>query len=318
MASLCRQWAMLCEGGIPVRQALGHLAMPGTPLRIRRAVRQLSDAVNDGDSLSQAIAEHPRTFPPYFGAMLRIGEQTGTLEAVIGRLAAHFEDLLDLQRKFLRQCAYPFAVLIGIVIGIPIVVAIVSAATIGSPDLTWHILWILYYGLRPFVLAACAVSFLGHVAPLKRYVRTFLLRLWPVGSLVRRWELARFHGAMELLMEVGYAPHRALALAAGALELRPMRRDFEAAIARLQNRITLTEALRGCKWLMKADAAQIEVGEASGRLDETFGFLARQHRLHVMHVTRAVVIVLEGVLIMMLSLSTLFDVSFLLRLGRFP
>lgn len=301
-ARFCRQWAIALDGGIPVRQSLALIAAPGTPWKIRRAAQCLEASTQDGATLSQAIQEHPRTFPSYFGTMLCLGERAGRLEGVVERLADHYEVLLDLHRLFVQQCAYPFAVFLGIMIGVPILKSILSTLVMDNSHLLTTILWILYYGLRPLVVAAAVNAFVGHVTPLRRFVLTILLHIWPFGLIIRRRQLARFYWALDLLTAVGYPLYPAVVLASQTVEAKPMAKSLRAAAEGLRNNRTLAESLATATWLPKRDRAYIEIGEVSGRLTEMFQALARQRSEESLTWMRNGFLLVEGLLILNMGL----------------
>ncbi len=87
MARFGNSAALLIHGGIPIAQALeiiGH--MVGNVL-YRDAIHDIAEDVRQGSLLSQGIAQHPEFFPPLVSQMIAVGESTGKVEEMFGRLA---------------------------------------------------------------------------------------------------------------------------------------------------------------------------------------------------------------------------------------
>lgn len=115
MATFTQQLANLLKAGMPLTMALqsmSSLSSKGIPGEVPR---QLKQDVTEGRSLSDAMAKQPDVFPPIVVNMVRAGEQSGALEEVLRRQAAHFERFADVQAKFKSAMVYPLVVcLVGV------------------------------------------------------------------------------------------------------------------------------------------------------------------------------------------------------------
>ncbi len=67
----------------------------------------ISDAVNQGESLSDALAPTGDYFPTIFREMAEVGEQTGHLDSVFAQLADHYEAQVKMRRTFYAAIAWP-------------------------------------------------------------------------------------------------------------------------------------------------------------------------------------------------------------------
>lgn len=96
MARLSNAAELLIRGGIPIAQTLeviGH--MVGNVL-YRDITHDVSEAVRRGELLSQALAKYPEYFPTIVTQMVAVGEKTGKLEQMFGRLSAFYARETDI------------------------------------------------------------------------------------------------------------------------------------------------------------------------------------------------------------------------------
>jgi len=107
LATFTQQVANLLHAGMPLTAALNsmtHLDSKGIPPEV---ARQLKQDVTEGKSLSDAMGRQPLIFSDMYVNMVKAGEQSGALEEVLRRLAAHFERFAEVQSKFKSALIYP-------------------------------------------------------------------------------------------------------------------------------------------------------------------------------------------------------------------
>ncbi len=108
--SLYRQLASMLGAGLPLLRALEAAAGQAVgPLR--EAGHDLAARVNAGETLSAALAANGRIFPPLHARMVRVAEESGNLDVVLGRLAAAEEEEAEFGQRFRSAATYPAVVL---------------------------------------------------------------------------------------------------------------------------------------------------------------------------------------------------------------
>ena len=119
LATFTTQLANLLNSGMPLTVALGsmmHLQTKGIPAEVSRDLKQ---EVTEGRGLSDAMSRQPRIFSDLYVNMVRAGESSGALVAVLRRMATHFQQFADVQAKFKSAMIYPVMVIcvgIGLII----------------------------------------------------------------------------------------------------------------------------------------------------------------------------------------------------------
>ena len=104
--------ADLLEAGMTLGEALGCLANQGEEDSAQRAVcKDLTSRIVNGESFSDAVAHHPKTFQPLYANMIRAGETSGAMVDVLRRLVEHYERSDSMRAKIKGALRYPCFVL---------------------------------------------------------------------------------------------------------------------------------------------------------------------------------------------------------------
>ena len=104
---LTRQLAVLLEAGMPIVDALSAVLEQVDTPRLERVIHELRDKVKQGATLGDALAAHPREFSDLYVNMVRAGESSGALEAVLFRLADYLQNQIRIANRIKSALAYP-------------------------------------------------------------------------------------------------------------------------------------------------------------------------------------------------------------------
>jgi general secretion pathway protein F len=113
VTTFTRDLALLLKAGARLDDALELLASDADVGRLRPVVGKLRAALLSGESLADAIAGHLALFPPMYGALVRVGEVSGTLDQVLDLLGTERARSEQMRRKLTDAMQYPIFVLIA-------------------------------------------------------------------------------------------------------------------------------------------------------------------------------------------------------------
>ena len=113
LAAATRQLATLVEAGLPVADALDAVAEAGTSPALAQALTVARARVCEGGGLGDALAASPRVFPALYCDLVRAGEASGALGAVLDRLARHVESAAATRARLRAALTYPAVVLLA-------------------------------------------------------------------------------------------------------------------------------------------------------------------------------------------------------------
>ena len=124
VAIVTRQLATLVRAGVPLVESITALVDQVEKEALVRVLTTVSESLKAGTAFAKCLSVHPKVFPPLYVNMVAAGEASGTLEAVLERLADFMEAQSRLQGKLISALAYP--VLMAI-----IAVGLVGALMVG-------------------------------------------------------------------------------------------------------------------------------------------------------------------------------------------
>lgn len=108
-----RDLALLLKAGARLDDALELLATDADVGRLRPVIRKIRAAILSGDSLADAIGNHPSLFPAMYVALVKVGEMSGTLDQILETLGLERARAEALRRKVTDALHYPGFVLLA-------------------------------------------------------------------------------------------------------------------------------------------------------------------------------------------------------------
>ena len=118
-----RMFSSMCSAGLPMLQCLNILEAQCENPELKSVVHKLTQSINGGSSLADALAQHPKVFDSLYCNMVAAGEAGGILEGILARLAETLENNQRLKRKVKKALTYPIMV---IIVGILVVIALMT------------------------------------------------------------------------------------------------------------------------------------------------------------------------------------------------
>jgi len=284
IAVFTRQLATMTKAGVPLVQSfdiVGEcLENPG----MREVVSTVRNEVASGTSLALALEKYPRYFDELFINLISSGENSGTLDTMLERVATYREKSEAVKARIKKALTYPLAVVVValIVTGLLLVKVVPQFAETFSdfgaelPAFTLFVLWMSDAAREwwmIFVLALGALVF-GHrkahagSAAYRERWDGLMLKLPIVGDIVFNSVIARFSRTLATTFSAGVPLVEALDSVAGAagniVYARAIRqiRDEVTTGAGLHNSIETTGLFPAMLLQM------VSIGEESGTLDE--------------------------------------------------
>jgi type IV pilus assembly protein PilC len=287
LAELCHRLGVEHDAGIDIRRTLQRETEISRG-RLRSYFAGIRDAVNRGDTLSEAFARTGKVFPQLFLEMTRVGEQTGTLGKVYGRLETHYRRQVKAERVFLGAIAWPLIELsmaILVIGGLIWILGIVAQRNNGQPI---DVLGFGLYGNRGLFIYTCFVIAAGcGVAAVAGGIRRGMLWTRPlqravialpaVGNALERVAMARLTWALHLMLNVDVGLRRVVPLALRATANDYYARHSDDIVKSVTQGESISYAFARTGAFPRDFIDSLSAAEESGRIVESMGRLSDRY-----------------------------------------
>jgi general secretion pathway protein F/type IV pilus assembly protein PilC len=276
------QLADLIGSGVPLLRALDSLIRSTVNPRLKEILKQVRAEVADGKSLTDALREFPKVFPPLHTAMVQAGERAAFLEQVLSSLAVFLERLDDLRSKVLGAMTYPMLLtLLGTGVMVAALVFFVprfEPLLAGNPQrpLPTEILFGMskaartYWYLLPFGVAGVGAviwsTFKSEAS--RRRLEKWRMKVPVVGSAFQMLAITRFCRILGTMLSNGVPMLQALKIAEGATGSSLLAERIAEATESVREGKPLSGPLATGGFFPEQILAMIMVAEESNKLDK--------------------------------------------------
>jgi type IV pilus assembly protein PilC len=121
IARFARTLSTLVAAGVDIIKALEITAQASGNWVVEDALANVRDRVREGASIAQPLVEHD-VFPPMVSQMVKVGEETGELDKMLGKIADFYEEEVDTAIAALSSIIEPLMMLgVGVVVGLIVI-----------------------------------------------------------------------------------------------------------------------------------------------------------------------------------------------------
>ena len=297
IAIFTRQLATMMKAGVPLVQAFDIVAEGTDHEKMRELIMTVRTDVSSGTGLAGALEKHPAHFDVLFCSLVASGENSGTLEVMLDRVATYKEKTEALKAKIKKALTYPIAVIVVaiVVTGILLVKVVPQfAETFQSfdsdlPGFTLFVLRISDWVQSWWFIMLLGLFVAGYVfSQAKRRSRRFAdgidavaLKLPIIGSVVHDAVIARFSRTLSTTFAAGVPLVNALESTAGAAG----NAIYAQGIRRIRDDVTsgtaLAISIRTTGLFPTMLLQMTAIGEESGSLDDMLGKVADHYEAAV-------------------------------------
>jgi len=286
-----RQLSVLIDAELPLIQSLGLLAEQQKNKYFARVITEVKEDVEAGAALNQALRKHPKVFDDLYCNLVASGEQSGSLDTMLRRLADYQESMLKLRAKVKQAMIYPaaivtFAIIVAIFMlwkVIPVFGGIYQELGAQLPGLTAAVL-----GLSNFVsdyIILIVVGLIAIVVLYQRWSKTpagreivdrTKLKLPVMSNLMQKISLSRFTRTLSTLIGGGVPMLESLKIASTTTDNVIIERQVLNARQMVSEGKSLHDSLKQASQdqFPAMMIQMVNVGESTGTLDEMLGKLA--------------------------------------------
>ncbi|MFQ6131599.1 MAG: type II secretion system F family protein [Armatimonadota bacterium] len=312
-----RQFATMVNAGMNLMKCLDILRGQTRDERMKKIIDQARSDISSGQSLSDALAKHPRVFSDLYVNMIRAAEAGGILDQILNRLAGYLEKEMAIMGKIKSAMVYPIIVLF-FAIGMTMILVffilpkfkqIFDDIGVDLPVSTAILLNSSAYATRYWYVPLAVI--LGTVLAYKAYIKTpsgryqvdaLKLRLPIFGDLVRKMSISRFARTFSTLVTSGIATPTALDIVAATAGNAVIEKTVQDAKENVMRGDKLSSPLMISGVFPDMVTQMIAVGEETGKLDEMLLKVSNFYDDEVDQVIQGLTSIIEPLLIVGLGL----------------
>lgn len=317
VALFWRQLAMLIDVGVPLLRALNQIAVRTSHTGLRQVIQSVAADIEAGNSLSEALAQHPDAFSRLTVQVIQVAERGGVLDDSLRLIAEEIERRLEVSGKVWRALAYPAAIMVvGLVVALFVLAYVIpefagvfqdqemplplpTRMVVGVANFLAHFWWLC-------LLVLVAIGFLGSASirtPRGRLVWDHLkLRLPLVGDLLGKASILRFAQTLGTLLRGGVPILVSLKLVQEHAENSVLAGELAQVYSAVDQGNRLEVPLRQSKVFPPTAVDVIAVGEEAGQLDTVLFKLAQMYKDDVDHSISVFSSILEPLLLFVMGL----------------
>ena len=293
IAIFTRQLATMLKAGVPLVQSFDIVEDGLEKPQMKALVVSIKNDVASGSGLAPSLAKHPRNFDELFCSLVGSGEDSGTLEVMLDRVATYKEKSEQLKAKIKKAMTYPTAVVcIALVVTGILLIKVVPVfantfKNFGSelPAFTQFVMdisdfviawWFVMFGVIVGTIFAFREMKLRSV-PFSEFLDRAALKTPVVGGIIHDAVIARFSRTLATTFAAGVPLVEALNSTAGAAG----NSVYAKAIRRIRDDVTtgntLYSAIKSTGLFPNMLLQMVSIGEESGALDDMLDKVATHY-----------------------------------------
>ena len=281
LSIMTRQMATLLESGMTVEETLSAVIKQSEGHKVKTVISDIRSMVTEGYSLSDAIALYPNSFPEIYRASIAAGEQSGTLDNVLDRLADYLEDSHAMQQKITQAIVYPIflffvcaAILVVlIVVVVPKIVGVYEDTKQELPTLTKVVIkisdFMVNYGVMVgvgLVALVVLIRFVFKQDKPKLWLHRTYLNIVGLRKMVQNIDSARMSRTLSIMVGSGVPILSSMRASQAVMTNRVLQQDLQQATEEVSQGVSIGRALDRSGHFPPLLVHMVSSGENSGRL----------------------------------------------------
>lgn len=312
-----RNLGVMITAGIPLPRILRILSDLTKSKKLKIALLNIEEKITKGKSFSDSLAEHQDIFPELYTSIIKVGEESGSLEEVLRILTQQMEREHELKSKLLGAITYPAVIILTMLgIGFLMLIKVVPklAETFAELDIQLPATTQLVIKLGNFLANfwyLLPLIILISLLLLRIVLRTKIgrktldglsLKIPIISSLVIKTNSASMVRTLSSLISAGVPIVRSLEIISGSMGNVYYKEAMKEAIEKVKKGDKLSESLKKYSNIYPALVNQmLAVGEETGQTSDILKKLADFYDEEVANATKALTSIIEPVIMIIIG-----------------
>lgn len=316
---MTKNLGVMFSTGLPLTKSFDILSVQAKNKTLKAALIDIKERVSKGENLSDTLGRYPKIFSSLFVNMIKVGEESGTLEEIFQILSLQLNKEHELKSKVKNAMIYPsIIVLVMIVVGIVMVTVVLpslsvffTALNVDIPIYTKILLFLgnffsIHWYLLIILPVVLVVSFLfARKTPQGKWaIDTFLIKTPLISPIVKKTNSAALVRSLSSLIASGVSLVRGLEISAEITSNHYFREVIIEAGKEIKKGEKLSNALKPHQHLFPVGVIEmVEVGEETGKTSDILKKLADFYEQEAVVAIEKLTTILEPMLIIILGLG---------------
>jgi type IV pilus assembly protein PilC len=275
----------LTRAGVPLLEGLADLRDGEENPTFRDIVTGVIEAIEGGNSFSQALELYPRVFDDVFVSLIRVGERSGRMSEVLVDITETLkwqDELLSKAKKIITYPAVIGTLVLSVIMFMMIFIvpdimdAIVSLG--GAIPLETRLLiavsnFLIHYWYvviaTPFVVYFVLNYFYRSSSKARFRMDGLLLKIWVIGPVSEKIKISRFTRYFALMFSSGITVLDAINLSKSVVSNSVLEDGIDRAWQQISEGSSISEAFKNIGIFPPLVVRMLRVGESSGQMDKS-------------------------------------------------
>ncbi|MEK7659020.1 MAG: type II secretion system F family protein [Patescibacteria group bacterium] len=311
-------WVMFAAG-LSMVKSFDILSAQASTKSLKKVLLSVKERINKGESMSKALSGYPNIFSELYCSMIKVGEESGTLEEVFQNLSLQLSKEHELKSKIQNAMIYPSLILLTMAaVGVLIITTVLPSlktffSSMNAPipiytkillysgdflSKNWYLLIIV-----PLVLIF-AFAIISKTKKGKWAIDTVLLKIPLISPLIKKTNSALLVRSLGSLVASGVPLVRALEISSGTLRNSYFKIAADEAVEKVKKGEKLSAALKYHRDIFPLGTVEmVEVGEETGKTTAILKKLADFYEQEAADATEKLSVAIEPILIIVLGVA---------------
>lgn len=318
-ALFCRFMATMLKSGLSVSESIDIIRSETTKEGMKKILADLSYQTQKGKTLSSVMSQYPDVFDPIFITMIKVGEESGSLEKSFEYLTTQLTASHELSQKVKGSLMYPAVIIVAMMGNLIIMMVFVLPRIAGVflkldtplPLPTKVILTVgdtIGKNVVLFLISMAVVTGLFIASFFWRPTRNIFMKVFRslpiIKKIVNQIDIARFARTLSTLLRSGVAITTALDVSSDGLsdaDIKKQAKSFSEGVSRGETLSSVME--KNSKLFPPIMIQTIKAGEKTGSLEEILDEMATFYESEVEYSLKRATSLLEPILMLAIGLA---------------
>ncbi len=304
---------IVVKSGIPVTNGLIDIAQDTENPALKEMLTDIAYRLQMGYTLSRAFEHYQETFSPVVVSLIKIGEETGSLDKTLKDASEHLKKIEDIKSKTKQALIYPTfafvsvfgALIFWLVYVLPKIIDAFKDFNVQLPAMTVFIMYVSEFTRKYIILiiffvliSFFLIAFLRKKSEKFRYETDKILLKLPVfGIITTNFNYAFFAEYIRLMLVSGVPLYQALNIMESSVKNMVFKTAIKNAREKIERGKSFSDSLKEEGIFSPIIIRMISIGEQAGRLDEQLNYISNYYYNKVDYLSQNIAKMIEPIVI---------------------